>query len=136
MPVDACARIRSRLQGGPLVDPVFSEAEVMEMRSAVCDALGVNADSALTSFEFSPYKYNLISAMASAMDDVDQDLPSILQVGAPTGVRKPIAASGVWPLRGAQAEDSDHGDHAVELFVCDGNHFICRRTARARTEAD
>ena len=123
MPVDACARIRSRLQGGPLVDPVFSEAEVMEMRSAVCDALGVNADSALTSFEFSPYKYNLISAMASAMDDVDQDLPSILQVGAPTGVRKPIAASGVWPLRGAQAEDSDHGDHAVELFVCDGNHL-------------
>ena len=123
IPVDACARMRSRLQDGPLDDPMFSEAEVMDMRSAVCDALGVNAACALTSFEFSPYKYNLISLIASAMNDVDKDLPSILQAGGPTGVRQPTAASGVWPLRDAKAEDLDHGDYAVELFVCDGNHL-------------
>jgi hypothetical protein len=49
---------------------MFSEAEVAAMHTEVCSALGVDLDWAERSFELTPYKFNLLEAMAARLGDL------------------------------------------------------------------
>ena len=56
------------------------------MRAEVCSSLGVDLDWAEKSFELTPYKFNLLEAMAARLGDMDVGLCAVLKEGAPTGV--------------------------------------------------
>ena len=99
LPAHALHRI-SKLFGAKPNEAVFTPAEVRQLQLAVCAELGLDATSwALQTFDRTPYFFNLMSAMASCLQDVGAVLPSTLSQGAPTGVREQIPPSGVWPAK-------------------------------------
>ena len=51
----------------------------------------------------------------------DVDLPGVLSRGAPTSVRAPVRASGVWP-RCDGVDDDEFMDASPELYLCDCSH--------------
>ena len=91
------------------------------MQVAVCSALGIDSAWALESFELTPYKFNLLESLALRMDDPDVAVCKVLRRGAPTGVREPIPASGVWPP--CTGKWGDEVAEACDLFWCTSNHI-------------
>ena len=120
MPKDACCRAAA-LCGKTLEHPFFTDSEVHLMQVAVCSALGIDSAWALESFELTPYKFNLLESLALRMDDPDVALCKVLRRGAPTGVREPIPASGVWPP--CSGKWGDEVAEACDLFWCTSNHI-------------
>ncbi|CAK9061069.1 TPR_REGION domain-containing protein [Durusdinium trenchii] len=120
MPKDACCRAAA-LCGKTLERPFFTDSEVHLMQVAVCSALGIDSAWALESFELTPYKFNLLESLALRMDDPDVAVCKVLRRGAPTGVREPIPASGVWPP--CSGKWGDEVAEACDLFWCTSNHI-------------
>ena len=113
---------------------MFSEAEVAAMHAEVCSALGVDLDWAERSFELTPYKFNLLEAMAARLGDMDVGLCALLKEGAPTGgVGKKIPASGVWPL--LDTEDPVEGA-IPDLVLCASNHKSAGEVKKVRALVD
>ena len=100
LPANALHRI-GKLFGAKPNEAVFTPAEVRQLQHAVCTELGLDVSWALQTYDRTPYFFNLMSAMASCLQDVDAVLPSTLSQGAPTGVgvREQIPPSGVWPAK-------------------------------------
>lgn len=117
LPANALHRI-GKLFGAKPNEAVFTPAEVRQLQHAVCTELGLDVSWALQTYDRTPYFFNLMSAMASCLQDVDAVLPSTLSQGAPTGVREQIPPSGVWPAKGTPLAP----DCALELCMCDNNH--------------
>ena len=110
LPANACERIRKLVDAGDgtLLEPLFNDMEVEDMRRAVCACLGVDFAWASEQFPRTPYRFNLMERLASQLHDVDAQLPCILKVGSPTGVRCAIPASGVWrPTDSAERDVCD-----------------------------
>ena len=92
------------------------------MRRAVCACLGVDFAWASEQFPRTPYRFNLMERLASQLHDVDAQLPCILKVGSPTGVRCAIPASGVWrPTDSAERDVCDI--EPDDLEICESNHW-------------
>ena len=114
----------SRWGALPIDGPMFAGEEVAAMRAEVCSALGVDLDWAEKSFELTPYKFNLLEAMAARLGDMDVGLCAVLKEGAPTGVGAKIPASGIWP----RLDTEDPVDGAMpDLVLCASNRTsACR----------
>ena len=77
-------------------------------------------DWALQGFELTPYKLNLSESLAKPMGDHDVSLCEVLRNGAPTGVRRPIAPSGIWPL--LTDRECEEVSDTCDLCLCAANH--------------
>ena len=86
----------------------------------MCDAIGADVAWAGEGFELTPYKLNLLGALATEIGDIDVGLCHVLKHGAPTGVRQRIPPSGVWPL--CEGEWEEHADFDTDLQWCRRNH--------------
>eukprot|EP00438_Fugacium_kawagutii_P001597 Skav221839 [mRNA] locus=scaffold885:463742:465520:+ [translate_table: standard] len=113
----------------PLEAPMFTAEEVAAMRSEVCAALGIDPCWAEQSFELTPYKFNLLEAIATRLGDLDAGLCAVLKEGAPTGVGAKIPASGVWPR--LDTDDPVEGT-VPDLVLCASNHRSADELAKVR----
>lgn len=91
------------------------------MRREVCAVLQVDPARALQSFELTPYLFNLLFTIAHCMGDIDADLCDTLKSGAPTGVRRRIPPSGVWPPL-LSDDESVPCQEPLQLQISAGNH--------------
>ena len=117
MPSSILLRLRERA-AAPCKDPFFASTEIQQLRVAVCEALNVEVSWAPKTFEHTPYLFNLLQVLAERMDDPDASLCQILSKGAPTGIRRPIPASGIWPAK----EQLLEADIDLDLVLCESSH--------------
>lgn len=117
LPSDALHRV-AKLWGAKPNEAVLTPAEAMQLQHAVCAELGFDASWALQTYDRAPYFFNLMSAIASCLQDVDAVLQATLCQRAPAGVREQFPASGVWRVKDTPTAH----DSTLELCMCDSNH--------------
>ena len=119
LPSESFSKMHTAMSAG-LAAPLFTDVQVSQMRSCVCDALGLDHSWALQSFELTPYKFNLLQSLATKMGDIDVGLCDALKFGAPTGVKERVPPSGVWPP--VQRAINEEDCLELDLAVCLQNH--------------
>ena len=99
--------------------PPPTELEIAALRAKVAEAFELSPGAAEQSHPAAPWRYNLVAAVQDAAQDPDLELRAWLRDGAPMGIRVPIVAGGLFPLKPVDAEISPE-QIFEEAFL--GNH--------------
>ena len=92
LPKRVFGHVSQSLPGHPL-----SEDEQQHALQILCRALNLSLSDTQPISQGQPFRLGLMSALASATNDPDCSLPSMLEEGVHTGVFEPIEPSGLWP---------------------------------------
>ena len=106
-------RLRARMEQSS-EESLFSATEVLELRECVQNFLRKEGlECNLDIPQYQPFLLDMWRALGSLTGDIDRDLPRILEEGVGTGIKSPIAPSGVWDER---MESSCFDEYDLRVF--------------------